>query len=115
MQNKPNFLHAQMNVSPVKTMNYEQMTMNNEPKNKPNQSQFFARQAHPKPKQTQFTPLSASPASSIRHLPFAIHHSPVTIHHWCGGMYNRLCRQAHAAGSKQQPVLTDRIRWAKEN
>jgi len=40
MQNKPNFLDAQMNVSSVKTMNYEQITMNNEPKNKPNQSQF---------------------------------------------------------------------------
>jgi release factor glutamine methyltransferase len=37
-------------------MNYEQITVNNEPKNKPNQSQFFARQAHPKPKQTQLVP-----------------------------------------------------------
>jgi len=29
-----------MNITSVKTMNYEQITMNNEPKNKPNQSQF---------------------------------------------------------------------------
>jgi len=39
-QNKPNFEIAQMNVSPVKTMNYEQITMNSKLKNKPNQSQF---------------------------------------------------------------------------
>jgi hypothetical protein len=32
MQNKPNFPDAQMNVSAVITMNYEQLTMNNEPK-----------------------------------------------------------------------------------
>jgi len=31
MQNKPNFPNAQMNVNAVKTMNYEQLTMNNEP------------------------------------------------------------------------------------
>ncbi len=36
MQNKANLLDAQMNVSSAKTMNYEQITMNNEPKNKPN-------------------------------------------------------------------------------
>jgi len=40
MQNKPNLLDAQMNVSSVKTMNYEQITMNNANKNKPNQTQF---------------------------------------------------------------------------
>jgi hypothetical protein len=31
MQNKPNLLDAQMNVSLIKTKSYEQMTMNNEP------------------------------------------------------------------------------------
>ena len=31
MQNKANLLDAQMNVSSAKTMNYEQITMNNEP------------------------------------------------------------------------------------
>jgi hypothetical protein len=31
MQNKPNLLNAQMNVNPVKTKNYEQISMNNEP------------------------------------------------------------------------------------
>jgi len=36
MQNKPNLLDARMNVSSVKTMNYEQITMNNANKNKPN-------------------------------------------------------------------------------
>jgi len=36
MQNKPNLLDAQMNVSSVKTMNYEQTTMNNANKYKPN-------------------------------------------------------------------------------
>ena len=39
-QNKPNFESTQMNVSSVKTMNYEQITMNSKFKNKPNQSQF---------------------------------------------------------------------------
>jgi len=34
MQNKPNLLDAQMNVSSVETMNYEQTTMNNANKNK---------------------------------------------------------------------------------
>ena len=37
MQNKPNFRKAKMNVTSVKTMNYEQLTMN-----------YYA-------KQTQFT------------------------------------------------------------
>ncbi len=36
MLNKPNLLDAQMNVTSVKTMNYEQITMNNANKNKPN-------------------------------------------------------------------------------
>ena len=35
MQNKANLLDAQMNVTSVKTMNYEQKTMNNANKNKP--------------------------------------------------------------------------------
>jgi hypothetical protein len=40
MQNKPNLLNAQINVTSVKTTNYEQITMNNVNKNKPNQTQF---------------------------------------------------------------------------
>ncbi len=36
MQNKPNLLNAQMNVSSAITMNYEQLTMNYANKNKPN-------------------------------------------------------------------------------
>jgi release factor glutamine methyltransferase len=39
MQNKPNLLDAQMNVSYCFTMNYEQITMNNANKNKPDQTQ----------------------------------------------------------------------------
>ena len=46
MQNKPNFLDDQMNVSYFITNNYEQRTMNYEIKNKPNtnpiQSQYKA-------------------------------------------------------------------------
>jgi tRNA threonylcarbamoyladenosine modification (KEOPS) complex Cgi121 subunit len=42
MQNKPNFPDTQMNISTVKTKHYEQRTMNNELKNKPNQSQFLS-------------------------------------------------------------------------
>jgi hypothetical protein len=38
MQNKPNFLPPKMNLTSVKTMNYEQITMNNANKNKPNLS-----------------------------------------------------------------------------
>jgi hypothetical protein len=40
MQNKPNFRKPQMNLSAVKTINYEQITMTN-PNNKPNQTQFL--------------------------------------------------------------------------
>jgi hypothetical protein len=36
MQNKPNFQKPKMNVTTVKTMNYEQRTMNDANKNKPN-------------------------------------------------------------------------------
>jgi hypothetical protein len=39
MQNKPNLRKSQMNVSAVITMYYEQRTMNNELKNKANQTQ----------------------------------------------------------------------------
>jgi len=39
MQNKPNLPDAQMNITSVKTMNYEQITMNNANKNKPKQTQ----------------------------------------------------------------------------
>ena len=41
---RPNLLKAQMNLSAVKTMNYEQITMNN----------ANAKQSQNKPKQTQF-------------------------------------------------------------
>jgi hypothetical protein len=40
MQNKPNFPAPRMNLTSAKTMTYEQMTMNNASKNKPNQTQF---------------------------------------------------------------------------
>ncbi len=44
MQNKPNFLHAQMNASHVKTRNYRQKTMNYEP----------TKQTHSKPIELAF-------------------------------------------------------------
>jgi release factor glutamine methyltransferase len=40
MQNKANLLDTQMNVISVKTMNYEQITVNNANKNKPKQTQL---------------------------------------------------------------------------
>ena len=51
MQNKPNLLNAQMNVTSAITMNYEQLTMNYANKNKPNSKPI---KANTKPKQTQF-------------------------------------------------------------
>ena len=52
LQNKPNFRNAQMNVTSVKTMTYEQITMNNPGKkqsqNKPKQTQFPKRPNEPK-------------------------------------------------------------------
>ena len=39
MQNKPNFMDAKMNVTSVKTMNYEQITTNDANKNKAKQTQ----------------------------------------------------------------------------
>ena len=44
MQNKPNLLNAQMNVSSAITMNYEQLTMNYANKNKPNSKPIKANQ-----------------------------------------------------------------------
>jgi hypothetical protein len=59
LTNKPNFPDTQMNVSNVITKNYEQLTMNNELKNKANskpiQSQF---KPNTKPIQTQNKPNS---------------------------------------------------------
>ena len=51
MQNKPNLLNAQMNVSSAITMNYEQKTMNYANKNKPNTKPI---KPNTNPKQTQF-------------------------------------------------------------
>jgi len=55
LTNKANFRKSQMNVSTVITMNYEQRTMNDELKNKPNtnpiQSQY---KANTNPIQTQY-------------------------------------------------------------
>jgi len=41
MQNKPNFLNAQMNVSSVLTKDYENKRLCRRGKNKPNQTQFL--------------------------------------------------------------------------
>jgi hypothetical protein len=55
LTNKPNFRKSQMNVSAVITKNYEQSTMNDEIKNKPNSNPI---QTQYKPKQTQYKPNS---------------------------------------------------------
>jgi hypothetical protein len=58
MQNKPNLLDAQMNVTSVRTMNYEQTTMNNANENKPNLSRrsvLAAAKCFTKPDQAQFS------------------------------------------------------------
>jgi len=71
MQNKPNLLNAQMNLSSVKTMNYEQITMNNANKNKPNQTRSEAEiptgelLAILKPR-TNFNPTASGPTSTFR-------------------------------------------------
>ena len=41
LQNKPNFRETQMSVSTIITKNYEQLTMNNELKNKPNTNPIY--------------------------------------------------------------------------
>jgi len=58
LTNKANFRKSQINISTVLTKNYEQLTMNNELKNKPNsnpiQSQY---KPNTKPIQTQTKPI----------------------------------------------------------
>jgi len=60
MQNKPNLLNAQMNVSRVSTKDYENKTLGERGKNKPNsnpiQTQSNPIKANKMPKQTQFKP-----------------------------------------------------------
>ena len=48
MQNKPNLLYAQMNVSSVNTMNYELRTMNYFIQNEPKRTQFYLAEASAK-------------------------------------------------------------------
>jgi len=61
MQNKPNLLNAQMNVSSFITKDYENVHLRGRRKNKPNQTQFpqrdtqyAIRDTKYKPNQTQF-------------------------------------------------------------
>ena len=60
MQNKPNFQKAQMNVNKVITKDYEDKTLGERGKNKPNskpiQTQTNPIKANKMPKQTQFKP-----------------------------------------------------------
>jgi len=60
MQNKPNFQKAQMNVSRVSTRDYEDKTLGERGKNKPNsnpiQTQSNPIKANKMPKQTQYKP-----------------------------------------------------------
>ena len=53
MQNKPNLLNAQMNITSVNTMNYELRTMNYFMQNKPNTKPI---KPNFSPKQTQSNP-----------------------------------------------------------
>ncbi len=54
MQNKPNLLDAQMNVSKVLTKDYGNFRLYGRRENKPNQTQFLYQYAQNKPNQTQF-------------------------------------------------------------
>ena len=60
MQNKPNFQKAQMNVNNVLTVDYENKTLGERGKNKPNskpkQTQSNPIKANKMPKQTQYKP-----------------------------------------------------------
>ena len=60
MQNKPNFRKAQINVSRVSTKDYENKTLGERGKNKPNsnpiQTQSNPIKANKMPKQTQYKP-----------------------------------------------------------
>jgi hypothetical protein len=60
MQNKPNFRKSQMNVSSVYTKEYENMTLGERGKNKPNSNPIKANtkpiKANKMPKQTQYKP-----------------------------------------------------------
>jgi hypothetical protein len=51
--NKPNFRNAKMNLSYCVTTNYEQMTMNNPSKNKPNQTQTQAGPINTRPERSR--------------------------------------------------------------
>ncbi|MHC4691568.1 MAG: hypothetical protein ACYS67_02420 [Planctomycetota bacterium] len=66
MQNKPNFLDNQMNVSSFITMNYEQRTMNYEIKTNPIQTQY---KANSNPIQSQFEPNSNPNKANLRGAP----------------------------------------------
>jgi len=62
MQNKPNLLDAQMNVTSLITADYENIAncklCENKPNTKPIQSQSKPKQTQSNPKQTQSNPIS---------------------------------------------------------
>jgi hypothetical protein len=72
LTNKPNFPDDQMNVSTVITKDYEQLTMNNEPKNKANSNPIKPNSKpiidSKMPKQTQCLPHSLSLRHRIGHV-----------------------------------------------
>jgi len=63
-QNKPNLLNAQMNVTTFKTMNYEQRTMNDANKNKPNQTQLPQRDTQYAIRDTKYKPNQTQPVKT---------------------------------------------------
>jgi len=73
MQNKPNLLNDQMNVNRVSTKDYEDKTLGERGKNKPNskpiQTQSNPIKANKMPKQTQFKPKQTQSVVSLPALP----------------------------------------------
>jgi len=96
MQNKPNFRKSQMNVSNIITKDYENKTLGERGKNKPNsnpiQSQYKAKT---NPIQSQFKPNTCPPRRSAG-----------LIHHQCGGTEAKnAALQLFAVGCRTQIIM----------
>jgi len=91
MQNKPNFQKDQMNVSQVSTKDYEDKTLGERGKNKPNS----------KPKQTQSNPIKANK------MPKQTQFKPKQTQFHCATMLNcAICSAAFSTGKPlQQPLV----------
>jgi len=67
MQNKPNLLNAQINISTAITMDYVNIRLRSRFKNKAKQTQFYTICAENKPNQTQF---QTTPAQQFHNFDF---------------------------------------------